>query len=88
MANLGSQKRPAIIRVKTQDRAEELFQICLENGWHVIVGIEPDKPEDVSDIERLLNPPEPHVAHFKRGRNEECFCGSGRKYKKCCLEAY
>ena len=54
----------------------------------MIVGIEPDKPEDVSDIERLLNPPEPHVAHFKKGRNEECFCGSGRKYKKCCLEAY
>jgi len=22
----------------------------------------------------------------QRGRNEPCHCGSGRKYKKCCLE--
>lgn len=22
----------------------------------------------------------------KLGRNESCFCGSGKKYKKCCLE--
>ncbi len=21
----------------------------------------------------------------KLGRNKECFCGSGKKYKKCCL---
>ncbi|MBF0360862.1 MAG: SEC-C domain-containing protein [Oligoflexia bacterium] len=23
---------------------------------------------------------------FKIGRNELCFCGSGLKYKKCCLQ--
>jgi uncharacterized protein YecA (UPF0149 family) len=22
---------------------------------------------------------------MKLGRNEPCFCGSGQKYKKCCL---
>lgn len=22
---------------------------------------------------------------FKIGRNDSCFCGSGKKYKKCCL---
>ena len=38
--------------------------------------------------ERLLNrrtgPPQPRSS-TKIGRNEPCPCGSGKKYKKCCL---
>lgn len=86
MAKLGSHKRPAVVRVQESDRAQEILEICNENGWQVIVGIEPDKQEDISDVEKLLNPPEPMLAHFKTGRNEPCSCGSGRKYKRCCLE--
>lgn len=26
-----------------------------------------------------------HKNSARLGRNEECFCGSGLKYKKCCL---
>ncbi|HEY2495343.1 MAG TPA: SEC-C metal-binding domain-containing protein [Paenibacillus sp.] len=22
------------------------------------------------------------------GRNDKCFCGSGKKYKKCCLNSH
>jgi len=29
--------------------------------------------------------PEPHNAGVKTKRNEPCICGSGKKYKKCCL---
>ncbi len=28
---------------------------------------------------------EPHQVEAKPGRNESCPCGSGKKYKKCCL---
>ncbi|MBP9727025.1 MAG: SEC-C domain-containing protein [Gammaproteobacteria bacterium] len=28
----------------------------------------------------------PHEAHDKIGRNDLCPCGSGKKYKKCCIE--
>ncbi|MPY26357.1 DUF1186 domain-containing protein [Shewanella sp. YLB-07] len=28
---------------------------------------------------------EPHIAEIKAGRNDPCPCGSGKKYKKCCL---
>jgi preprotein translocase subunit SecA len=29
----------------------------------------------------------PYVRGYKKiGRNEPCHCGSGRKYKKCCLD--
>jgi len=39
------------------ERAQEILMLCNEHGWQVIVGIEPDKPEDVSDVERLLKHP-------------------------------
>jgi SWIM/SEC-C metal-binding protein len=84
MGNLGSEKRPAVARVKSQKRAEEILSICSKHGWKVIVGIEPNKPEDISDVERLLNPPEAAKAQVKTGRNDPCPCGSGKKYKRCC----
>lgn len=87
MVKLGSIKQPAIVRVQDQHRAVELLSFCKKNDWHVIIGIEPDKQEDISDIEKLINPPKPVVANSKRGRNEPCVCGSGKKYKKCCLES-
>ncbi len=87
MGKLGSHKNPAVVRVQDPTRAQEILAICHENGWQVIIGIEPDKSEMISDLEKLLNPPEPILsAHLKVGRNEACHCGSGKKFKKCCLE--
>ena len=57
--------------------------ICHENGWHFILGFEPDEEEDLTDLERKLSPPIPYEA-VKFGRNDPCVCGSGKKYKKCC----
>ena len=84
MDKLGIGKRPAVARVKSQKRAEEILSICNTKGWKVIVGIEPNKPEDISDVERLLNPPEAAKVQVKTGRNDPCPCGSGKKYKRCC----
>ncbi len=83
MAKLGSEKKPLVARVRTQERAAEIASVCSEHGWHYVIGLEPDKPEDVSDIERLLDPPVPRRSE-KVGRNDPCPCGSGKKYKKCC----
>jgi SWIM/SEC-C metal-binding protein len=66
------------------ERVEEIASICDEHGWIFIAGIEPDKPEDISDVERLLHPPTPARAQVRVGRNDPCPCGSGKKYKKCC----
>lgn len=86
MSRLGSVKRPAVVNVQTSVRAKEILKICDEHGWKVIVGIEPNKPENISDVERLLNPIPP-VKHTPRvGRNDPCPCLSGKKYKKCCLD--
>lgn len=85
MAKLGSKEKPAIVHVETMERAEEIMKLCNENNWQVIVGIESDKPEDISDVERLLDPPKPITKTITIGRNEPCPCGSGKKYKHCCL---
>ena len=93
MAELGTSKRPAVARVQTMERAGEIMTLCERHGWKVVIGIEPDKPEDISDVKRLLNPNQvmrdkPRAAVTdkpKVGRNDPCPCGSGLKYKQCCL---
>jgi len=88
MARLGSHKRPAVAQARTMERAEEIVSLCDSHGWKVVVGIEPNKPEDTADIEALLTsdatPSNPGVRVASVGRNDPCICGSGRKFKKCC----
>jgi len=86
MAKLGSKKRPAIVRVQTPERADEMTAIAREHDWDCIVGIEPDNDEDITDLLKLLHPERFSIrAQPTAGRNDPCPCGSGRKYKKCCL---
>jgi SWIM/SEC-C metal-binding protein len=84
MAELGTEKHPIIVRVQTQDKASLVAETCTEHGWHYICGIEPDKPEDLTDLDRALNPPVPIRVSPKPRRNDPCPCGSGKKYKHCC----
>lgn len=83
-AKLGTEKRPAVVHVQTEERSREVAAQFVENGWKYIIGIEPDKPEDISDLEILLSKPETVSVERKVGRNDPCPCGSGKKYKKCC----
>ena len=83
-AKLGTPKNPATVRVQTKKRMKEVVSIFEKNDWKYTIGLEPDKPEDITDLEILLNPPKTIVAEKKVGRNDPCPCGSGKKYKKCC----
>ena len=88
MAKLGSDKRPAVVRVQTMPKGEQIVALCEQHHWKVIVGIEPDQPEDLSDIDLLLRgpagkPPAPR-AEPRIGRNDYCPCRSGKKFKNCC----
>jgi len=86
VARIGTKQRPAVVRVQTQDRAAEILALCQDNDIQVLVGVEPDKTEDISDVERILAPPTPALAGPKVGRNDPCPCGSGKKFKKCCAD--
>lgn len=93
MAKLGTHGRPAVLRVQTLEKAEEIMSLCDTNGWKAIVGVEPQEPEDLTDLYRLqgARPDQSggqQAASARRistvGRNDACPCGSGRKYKRCC----
>ena len=81
---LGTEKNPALVHVKTKKRLKEVASVFEEHGWHYRIELEPDKPENINDLEILLNPTKTVVVEKKIGRNEPCPCGSGKKYKKCC----
>ena len=83
-AKLGTEKNPAVVQVKTKKRLTEVASIFEKNSWKYKIELEPKKPEDVADLEMLLNPPKTVIAEKKIGRNEPCPCGSGNKHKKCC----
>lgn len=85
MAKLGSKKRPITVRANSEATIQYVAATCKKHGWYYIIGLEPDKPEDLSDLQRMLNPTGPvQLAGKKIGRNDPCSCGSGKKYKKCC----
>jgi SWIM/SEC-C metal-binding protein len=87
VARLGSDKRPAVVRVRTTTRADEILSMCEEHGLKIIIALEPDEPEDISDVETLLSGgagAAPVRSGPTIGRNDPCSCGSGRKFKRCC----
>lgn len=88
MARLGTDKRPAVVRVQSTEKAEQIVSLAEERGWKVIVGVEPDEIEDVSDLRKLMSSEvKPEVKPRlppKISGNDYCPCRSGKKFKKCC----
>ena len=64
-ARLGTEKNPAVVTVQTDNRFKEVRAAFAEKGWSYRINLEPDKPEDVADLTRLLNPPKPAIAKKK-----------------------
>ena len=81
---LGTKKRPAAVNVQTEERLKEIASIFEEKDWEYTIELQPDKPEDITDLDILLSTPRTKIAEKKVGRNEPCPCGSGKKYKRCC----
>jgi hypothetical protein len=77
MAKLGT-KRPAVVRVRTQKRAIEIVGLCDEHNIKAIVGIEPDKAEDIRDVELALSRLTSVAANAKIGRHEPFSAGSSK----------
>ena len=84
IGKLGTEMKPAVVTVQTEKRLKEVTATFQKRGWKYKAELDPDKPENITDLTRLLNPPKPIVTEKKAGRNEPCPCGSGKKYKNCC----
>lgn len=80
---LGTEKRPAMLVVTSEQRKSELQKICDENNWLCEIEVDKEGDEDIADLEELQNPPEPAKSEKVAGRNDPCPCGSGKKYKHC-----
>ena len=52
------------------ERTAEVGQFCDEHGIHFIAAIEPENPEDISDVERALVARQPAVPKPAIGRND------------------
>lgn len=84
---------------KYQQRAEQWFGVSVSPDGQVQFGVTLDFTwEPSEEMDRLTANMKPAArvrdvlprytqggSHTKLGRNEPCHCGSGRKYKKCCL---
>ncbi|HEB3535290.1 TPA: SEC-C domain-containing protein [Burkholderia cenocepacia] len=84
---------------KYRQRAAQWFGVSVSPNNDVQFGVTLDFPWEASDeMERLTADMKPssrvrdvlpqigrRMHSTKLGRNEPCPCGSGRKYKKCCL---
>ena len=81
---LGTIKNPAVVYVKTKKRMKEVASIFKEHGWEHTIELDKSEPEDITDLEVLLNTPKTVTVDKKIGRNDPCPCGSGMKFKKCC----
>lgn len=68
---------------RMDDEKREQFREHLEvNLWELQkkLGLRPSPTQDLSGILQ-----EPIIRKEKTGRNDPCPCGSGKKYKRCCL---
>jgi len=86
-------------KIKYQQRATQWFGVSISPEGQVQFGVTLDFPwEPTEELDRVTSNMRPAapvpdalaqytqaVSSIKIGRNEPCPCGSGRKYKKCCL---
>ncbi len=77
-------------KASERDKKRELFTIFelyddVINSWSGYKESDDDEFEDVYSENDSYNPIQQAVSN-KIGRNEPCPCGSGKKYKKCCID--
>jgi len=71
-----------------RERFDELIDYLVGWAWFNVSDPRELAPVDVADDDLDDEPEEPYVRGGRKiGRNEPCPCGSGKKYKKCCLTA-
>lgn len=75
----GSEKRPIIVKVKSDETAQKVALICERFGWKYILGFE--FAEDLTDLKKALKEKLEPVHVY-----DPCPCGSGEKYRFCCAK--
>ena len=86
-----TRKDIAIIIAKTKDfdNATLLLKELLKDQTRILGENHPEVKDTMDKLKQIIVfasfDPTPHKKKSKVGRNDPCHCGSGKKYKKCCL---
>ncbi len=82
----------AVLLTEVEARPQERDMGNLETKQQEVADISQDAPakEDLSTpmseaADEMINTPRTYVAGEEPGRNDLCPCGSGKKYKHCCM---
>ncbi|MFB6367218.1 SEC-C metal-binding domain-containing protein [Paenibacillus elgii] len=75
----GSERKPIIVKVRTEERAAQVARVCDHFNWHYIMGME--FTEDLSDLKKALK-----ERFAPANIYDPCPCGSEVKYKFCCAK--
>jgi len=76
---LGSSERPLVLRVPSEERLQEVIDICDQYGFIYVIGLE--TPEDLTDLKKAIQ-----QKMIPDDVYSPCPCGSGRKFKFCCAK--
>jgi len=76
---LGSHERPLVLRVTSEERLNEVIDICEHHGFIYIIGLEGS--EDLTDLRKAIQ-----QKMIPDDVYSPCPCGSGRKFKFCCAK--
>ncbi len=80
----GSKAQPLAIRVKDAAKRHEVELLLAEHNLVADIEVDPNNPENLTELESVIKTPDTLRFEAKPSRNEPCVCGSGKKYKKCC----
>ncbi|NRA55710.1 MAG: SEC-C domain-containing protein [Gammaproteobacteria bacterium] len=81
---LGTEESPLTLVVASEQRQTEVEARLTENNLVANITIDADSPENIIELDALLNKPQTTRFEKTPQRNDPCSCGSGKKYKKCC----
>lgn len=81
---VGTQELPLTLTVNSESRKQEVQLIVEGNDLFANIEVNSDVPENLNELEGILNKPSTITFAKKPNRNDPCSCGSGKKYKKCC----
>ncbi|SFC61650.1 PBPRA1643 family SWIM/SEC-C metal-binding motif protein [Pseudoalteromonas denitrificans] len=84
LVKLGTDANPLTLNVQSEERKIEIEAIIAIHKYIANIEVNANIAENIKELDAVLNKPKTQVFEKKPNRNDPCFCGSGKKYKKCC----
>ncbi|MGS2719156.1 PBPRA1643 family SWIM/SEC-C metal-binding motif protein [Paraglaciecola aestuariivivens] len=83
---LGTAAMPLSLVVNSVQREQEIQRLLEQHSLVAKIEIDSEQPEDIAQLQAILNTPTTHNKTQQPNRNAPCTCGSGLKFKKCCAK--